>query len=423
MSFFRDPSVGELIGGYILDRKPIGQAQVQAALATHFASEPITVILMKQRGLDAAQIIPDFLTCYRRVLSEQLSLPEMAILLEVVEQSEGVLAEIQVSETRMKDYIRQLLESKLSPEALAAAYQENQQAIATDLAQEMSAVGLLQVDQAERTISARLNPLPALFAQGLCRGRPLHPAPDQYFVSHGFDTDTLADWRQTLSQTLVHAGGAQKPLVPYFVGDSLLGGFRLCGISEKLCATRFCVFLLPASQDRNVYLELGIAIGLGAPLLLIQHFEAKIPAVLEGLSRYTKGGLFRTMRRELAGQIEEYDFGVVRFPAAQPEPVTKRGYLIAAGETIEDEDFEASICDALGMYYPNLEAISERERVGESFSSGWMLGQLVEAIQGARFSVYRVDEACSATTFLALGISIGLIDRFSWFGEPTEKCH
>ena len=407
-AFFRDPTVARQIGGYILDRKPIDQGQIQQALDRHLGSDAFTKILLEKRGLDSERIVPDFLECYRRVLNQQLTVPQMGVLLEVLEQTDALVSEIQASEARLKVFITQLLESRLSPEALSAAYQAGKHELAADLAEEMDAAGLAQPDQAVETIQARLQPLPALFADGLCKGRPLPVAADEYFVSHGFDADTMADWRQTLAETLVHAGGTVGPLKPYFPGDTLLGGFRLCGISEKLCTTRFSIFLLPPSRNRNVYLELGIAIGLGAPFFLIQHYEADIPPVLEGLGRYTRGGLFRTMRRELAGQIEEYDFGVVRFVADLPAVDSQPKYMIAAGGLIEDEDFECSVAEAIESAYPHLEATSLAGQLGTISGSGWMLEHLVEAVQLSRFGIYRVDEECSPMTFLALGISIGL---------------
>ncbi len=276
----------------------------------------------------------------------------------------------------------------------------------------MDTVGLVKLDQAVQTIQVRIQSRPDLFANGLCQGRPLSMAANQYFVSHGFDSNTLADWRQTLTETLAHAGGTQDSLNPYFSGDTLLGGFRLCGICEKLYTTRFSIFLLPPSKDRNVYLELGIAIGLGVPFFLIQHHEAYIPLLLEGLSRYTKGGLFRTMRRELAGKIEEYDFGAVRFVKATSSVSKESKYLIGAGGLIDDEDFEGSIIDGIRSTYPNLEALSLTELSRSTSGSGWTLEQLVETIQTSRFAIYRVDEECSPTTFLALGMSIGLNQPF-----------
>jgi len=407
-AFFRDPAVAQQIGGYILDRKPIDSSEIQKALARHLGSDAITELLLEQRGLEPERIVPDFLECYRRVLNQQLTVPQMGILLEVLEQTDTLVAEIQASEARLKDYIAQLLKSRLSPDARSAAYQASQQELAADLTAEMDAAGLIKPDQAVETIRARLQPLPALFADGLCKGRPLHIAADEYFVSHGLDPDTLLDWRQTLAEALAHAAGTQEPLKPYFSGDTLLGGFRLCGISEKLCATRFSVFLLPPSQDRSIYLELGIAIGLGAPFFLIQHYEADIPPVLEGLGRYTRGGLFRTMCREIAGQIEEYNFGAVRFVTELSTAGSEPKYLIAPGGLIEDEDFEFAITKTIGSRYSHLEAVSLTERGETVGEPSWMLEQLVTTIHTSRFGIYRVDEDCSTTTFLALGISIGL---------------
>jgi hypothetical protein len=144
------------------------------------------------------------------------------------------------------------------------------------------------------------------------------------------------------------------------------------------------------------------------PFFLIQYYNAKIPAILEGLSRYVKGGLFRTMQREIGGQIEEYDFGVVHFVANLPKAGSQPIYLVAGGELIEDEDFEGSIKDAMDTRYSYLEMISLTSQLSGTENSGWVLNQLVETIQASRFAIYRVDQESSPSTFLALGISIGL---------------
>jgi hypothetical protein len=258
--FFRDPVITEQISGYILCRLPVDTAKIQQAWERHLSSERVTQVLIQYKGLEPERIIGDFLECYRQVLREQLSVPQIAILLDLLEQNQALVDEIQASEERMRAYITRLMESKLSPQALGSAYQSGQQELATSLAEEMNVAGLVQSERAVQTIQTRLQHLPALFKDGLCKGRPLSIAANQYFVSHGFSPDMLEDWRETLTETLAHTSGSEEPLQPYFVGDTLLGGFRLCGIIEKLYATRFCTFLLPPSLDRNVYLELGIAI-------------------------------------------------------------------------------------------------------------------------------------------------------------------
>jgi hypothetical protein len=272
---------------------------------------------------------------------------------------------------------------------------------------EMDAVGLTKPNEVIQITKNRFKYLPTIFEEGLCKGRPLKIEKNQYFVSHSFNVETLADWRETLTESLANLNNSQESFQPYFSNDHLLGGFRLCGIVEKIYTTRFSIFLLPPSQDRNVYLELGIAIGLGIPFFLIQHYKAQIPPILEGLNRYVKGGLFRKMRRELANQIEEYDFGVVRFISDLSKSNSKTHYLIAAGEVIEDEDFEGSVKDAIEETGSKLEPLSLTEQLDRS-GSVWALEQLVEAIQKSHFAIYRVDRNCSHTTFLALGVSIGL---------------
>ncbi|MDJ0903205.1 MAG: hypothetical protein QNJ55_30845 [Xenococcus sp. MO_188.B8] len=418
--FFLDPEVSRQVGSYILERKSINWDRVQEAFKRQLNSNKDTLKQLENQNLNYKQIIEDFIECYRQVLREQLSLPQVVILLEILNQSENLIAEFRASEQRIRDYIAQLQTNQLSSQNLNLAYQNGQQQLAHNLTEEMGTVGLLNPDQALQVIQARLDPTPALFDIGLCKGRQLSANPNEYFVSHGFDSDLLADWRKTLEETLAQTNEQSEVPRPYFSGDTLLGGFRLCGLCEKLHTTRFSMFLLPPSQDRNVYLELGIAIGLGTPFFLVQHYEADIPKILDGLTRYTKGGLFRTMRRELGNQIEEYDFGVVHFTANLTPANRQKKYLIAAGELIEDEDFEGSIIDAVNNRYPHLEAISLTEQLGAS-NSGWMLEQLIESIQTSRFAIYRVDEKCSPTTFLALGISIGLNRPFLMINRTNRE--
>lgn len=241
-------------------------------------------------------------------------------------------------------------------------------------------------------------------------------AANQYFVSHGFQPDTLVDWRKTLEEALAHADKAQEVLSPYFTGDTLMGGYRLCSICEKLFATRFSIFLLPPSQDRNVYLELGIALGLRAPFLLIQHHEAKIPTMLEALNLYESKGAFRRMRQELPGKIEDFIFGVVHMNRDLPEAGKEAKCLIAPGNLANDEDVEGIITDALKSKYSHLEVVSLMKQI-ETADAEWQIERLIDTIQTTRFAIYRVNESCSPMTFVSLGISISLSRPFLMIRE------
>lgn len=403
-SFFLDIDVSRSIGNCILNRQPIDIVKIQQAFEDCVGIHKNSKQLLQTQSVSSEQIINEFINCYRSVLREQLSLPQVVVLLELMDQNEAIIAEIHASEQRFQQFIYELQANHLSPQNLSIAYLQGQQQLAITLAEETK----VDADQASQIIQARLQPTPALFSTGLCKGRLLSAKPNQYFVSHGFTPNLLADWRQALEEGLNQSGGNSSALQPYFSGDTLLSGFRLCSICEQLYTSRFSMFLLPPSQDRNVYLELGIAIGLGVPFFLIQHYDAKIPAILEGLSRYVKGGLFRTMQREIGGQIEEYDFGVVHFVANLPKAGSQPIYLVAGGELIEDEDFEGSIKDAMDARYSYLEMISLTGQLSGAENSGWILNQLVESIHSSRFAIYRVDQESSPSTFLALGISIGL---------------
>jgi hypothetical protein len=401
--FFRNPTVAKQIGDYILDRQPIDEQRLQQLFVQHQQSGyAVSNALMQDRGLSADKIIKDFLKCYCQVLSEQLSIPEMGLLLDLFDQNASTVQEMRDSEERLKQHIDTLVQTKLSSASLHAAYQIGQQQLATSAAQ------LVQATQATQTGNIQIQPLPRLFTDGLCKGRPLHPSPEHYFVSHGFDANKLADWRQAIAETLAHINHSSQPLQPYFSGDKLLAGYRLCSICERIYSTNFSLFLLPATQDRNVYLELGIAIGLGKPFFLILDRGAQIPLVLTSLIFYTHSGSFRTMRRELAGQIEEYDFAAVQFTRdTTSSPILPR-YLVFSGESFDDEDFEESIAEAIKTAYPQPQLTMFPVSQHLKKMQGFDLRQLVELIQTSRFSIYRVDEQSPPTTFLALGMSIGL---------------
>lgn len=415
--FFRDAAVARQIGNFILDRQPIDEGQLQQLFEQYQHKDGYTIsnLVLKNRRLTAKQIIDDFLQCYRRVLSEQLSVPEMGLLLDVFEQTEQAVQAIKDSEERLTQHITVLAQTTLSPAALQAAYQAGQQQLVA------STATLVQTAQATQATAVQASPTPRLFADGLCSGRPLHPTPDHYFVSHGFTPEKLMDWRKSITETLANANHSAQPLQPYFSGDKLLSGYRFCGICERIYSTTFSLFLLPATQDRNVYLELGIAIGLGKPFFLIREHNAQIPPVLTSLAPYTYGGSFRTMRRELAEQIEEYDFAAVQFTQGPTNLQILPQYLIAAGESFDDEDFEEGIKDAIQKAYPQQQlttfSLSQHLKQTHSFD----LRQLVEQIQTARFAIYRVDEQSSPTTFLALGMSIGLNCPFIMLSQKGNE--
>src|SRR5579885_1178740 len=47
-------------------------------------------------------------------------------------------------------------------------------------------------------------------------------------------------------------------------------------------------------------------------------------------------------------------------------------------------------------------------QLSQTGSTSWPMEQRIDTIQATRFGIYRVNEQCSPTIFVALGISIGL---------------
>ena len=422
-AFFRDSAVSQQLSDYILDRTSPNESEIQQALDRHIHNNHSTITLSRQRYTNAQKVICDFLVCYRHALSLQLSIAEMVLLLEVLDVEDTLLAEMRADEARTRTFLEQLLQTSLSPHTLQSASRDSRRQGVLELIQELDTAKLAWVDEAQQTIEKRLQSLPDLFTEGLCGGRILQAAPQYYFVSHDFPPDILVDWREMLSETLVTTNTTTHQLTPYFAGDTLPKGYQFCDTCERLYVTRFSLFLLTEIHDKNVYLELGIAIGLGTPFLLIQTRNVQIPTILEGLGRYVSDGIFRTMRRELPeklGKIEEYDFAVIRQPNQQPATKSKSGYLIAAGNLHNDEDIEERIVESINMHYPDMNAILF-SHLPASANTSWMLERLIELIQTTRFAIYRVNRDCSAVTFLSLGISIALNRPFLMIRERGRE--
>ena len=172
------------------------------------------------------------------------------------------------------------------------------------------------------------------------------------------------------------------PMLPILLDFCVMPQIQNCNYKGSSVQSEY----LSLSQSRRAarnwahFLYVGITIGLGRPFLLIREYGAPISPVLTSLLLYTQGGSFRSMCRELTGQIEEYDFGAVLFSRDKGEMPILSQFMIAAGEPIEDEDFERSLNDALDTAYPqHLTGFSLSTPLNRTKGMG--LQYLVELIQ------------------------------------------
>jgi hypothetical protein len=230
-------------------------------------------------------------------------------------------------------------------------------------------------------------------AGGLCEGYALKPLPDQFFVAHEVSDEKVEDLRHALARGL-----ADMQLTPYTVDRDIRAGHRLCKIAASIQTTAFGVFDLPATPDRNVYLELGMAMGLGRPFVLTRSEDAAIPSLVQGLDMFDFAS-YADLRRNLGEKVQAGQFASL-LPSDDPQDTAT--CLIADGE-LDQDDFREAVGQALRPY-----GLSPVYLLDGPVGAQMSLTETIRAIQAARFGLYRIDEQSSANTFLALGIAIGL---------------
>jgi hypothetical protein len=249
---------------------------------------------------------------------------------------------------------------------------------------------------------------------GLCDGYLLQPLPDRYFVAQEFSPDR-EDLRQTLAEALTDFG-----LQPICADDFYWPGSILCKICALIQDTPLGVYQLTVSQNRNVYLELGIAVGLGRPFLLVKEREAEVAPLVEGLE-YFPVDSYLELRYELGPRVSRFMAGISNYrPPSRPSVGSERTAVIAHGD-LDVVDFCVSVAKTITEYKlqpvilgdptGKLARFLEQEGVPYHIIGSvgrTRLDETAAAIRAARLGVYRIDKETSPDAFLALGISMGL---------------
>lgn len=413
-AFFRNQITAQQLGDYILNRKPIDHEMIRQALYQHLRTDyegKIAEILIQQRGLNPDRVIPDFLECYSLTLKAHVGVPHMAILLEIMEQSSNVIEEIRLSEQRLREAVSQILESVNNQAKLLSIVASEQQTI-----KEQLGLGRLRTAVAEEIESAfRAAPRGPMFeAGGLCSGYPLKAVPDHYFIAQEFSAER-DDLRIALTNALAEFG-----VTPVCADDSIWSGHILCKISALIQSTPFGVYQLAVSQNRNVYLEFGIAIGLGRPFVLVKDRMAEVSPLAQGLEYYSIDS-YLELRYELGHKIRPFLTSISKYKGQLlPQPGSQRTAVLAHGD-IDVIDFCIPIAKTIAGYgllpvilgdpTGKLSRYLEIEDIPHKIisSAGRVhLDEVVNAIRAALFGVYRIEKIASSDAFLALGISMGL---------------
>lgn len=277
----------------------------------------------------------------------------------------------------------------------------------------------LQINKSKATVRNELldslrRPISLFSNNGPCGSVQLEPYPNRYFIAQEFN-DNKDDLRKSIEDALNRFGFTSIAANDFYLSEKLI-----CKIAALIQATPFGVYQLSTSQNRNVYLELGIAVGLGRSFILVKDKDADPANIVRDIEYYQIND-YLDVQYELGDLLEEYMTSIGRYrPNETPHDRLNNNAVIYHGDAesiditivvakqIKNSGFTPVI---LGKFQEKLARYlrSEAEVEPKFIESR---DQIIEAIQISKFGVFRVHNSASADNFVALGVSIGLNKPF-----------
>jgi hypothetical protein len=257
---------------------------------------------------------------------------------------------------------------------------------------------------------------------GKCSNIPILIYPNHYFLAQRFD-GKKEDMRKALQDAF------EKFNLNVLTVDTEIGGFLLCNVAALIMGTPFGVYHLSKEQKPNVYLELGMSIGLKKPFVLVKDSDAGIASILEFIHYYEMNSYF-SLSENLGDLTNDY--------------ITRIGYV---DETLILKTFPETqeVCISLGDlevvdigltlallvtnygYQPAFLGDTDKtlvkflERKGIKPVFYHTLQETANAIACSKFGIYRIDESASSSSFVNLGIAIGLNRPTFMINNVREK--
>lgn len=241
----------------------------------------------------------------------------------------------------------------------------------------------------------------------LVRRYALRPS-SEYFVGHGFTPRQIRDLRPTVETAL-----AQTGLFPYFADQEIEEGEHILHkVKERISESRFSIFDISLPRP-NVSVEIGIAVGLNRPFLVIVKQATVVPEIMEGLVaiRYSS---FRSLSEELRERIPSWNQQLAETDRSRRtycyiqdkqckrhNAIQNQTYLIADTRSSSAPDFRNAViraCESSALRPVFL---------GQSADIGPLLCQSCEQVQTTAFGVYDICQDSAADVFLTLGLAIG----------------
>ena len=259
------------------------------------------------------------------------------------------------------------------------------------------------------------------------------------FVGHSLGAEWCEDLKSACNETL-----PKFNLEPWYTADHFTPTQTLRDkVVELIANSRFGIYDISNWKDRdgkwqlprNVYIELGIAIALNRPTLILcqSKQELKLPTCLQGIKLLKFTGDV-TLKKELEAQLPQWIdipperdwlnryciFGNKTCSFREKHPYTQQWGQekihchISDGLNKNNLSYNQSECDEIrGAFEEILDRYSDLtfkylDEISIVNNYQYLLCSYCQTVRSTTFAIYRISSNTSAETFIAIGISIAL---------------
>lgn len=244
---------------------------------------------------------------------------------------------------------------------------------------------------------------------GKCHSTSLKIYSNNYFLAQSFD-GKKEDIRRALQNTF------NKFALSVITVDKEIGGLLFCNIASLIMGTPFGVYYINKEQKPNVYLELGVSIGLRKPFVLVKDQNISIAKILSAVHYYEMNS-YLSLSEEFGDLTNEYltRLGSIDETLIPPTSSITQEVCISLGD-LEVTDIGltlALLVSRLGYQpifigQPDKELMKFLEKNGIKSVFYETLQETAKIISRCKFGIYRIDATASSSSFVNLGIAIGM---------------
>jgi hypothetical protein len=201
---------------------------------------------------------------------------------------------------------------------------------------------------------------------------------------------------------------------PYFATQATRGRSSLLEICQQIFSTSFGVYDL-STADLNIYLEMGIALGLNQPIVAIAQETVPLPSMLKGhdvivftnhTDLYTKLVALRDRGFPPTAQsAPDHCYFCGHVCPSMSTPPEENTYLVLHHSKLLWRNLMRSLEPYLAKY--NLHPIYLTDR-----ASGSTLCDIRQKVLSSQFALCHIGKLSNESSFLALGMAIG--SRVPW---------